>query len=135
LQVRRRQRKRRLSGTPQNACAQHFPLLHAGDADGIKSVPQRLGTTTTWEYKTIALTHGRLGVTKGKINRPVLEAELAQAGQDGWEILHLWPDTSMHGEKDGHLLLFKRQAGSQPGASRQTEMLEPTEMLGGQHDP
>jgi hypothetical protein len=39
---------------------------------------------TTWEYKTVILTHGRLGHRKGEINRPDLEAGLAQAGQEGW---------------------------------------------------
>jgi hypothetical protein len=26
----------------------------------------------------------------------------------GWELVHFWPDTSLHQEKDGHLLIFKR---------------------------
>jgi hypothetical protein len=64
----------------------------------------------TWQYKTVALTHGTMGVSKGKINRPTLEAELATAGREGWELVHFWPDTSLHQEKDGHLLIFKRAA-------------------------
>jgi hypothetical protein len=64
----------------------------------------------------------------------VLSERGVSLSQDGWELVHLWPDTRMHGEKDGHLLLFKRQAGTQAETSRQTEMLEPTEMVGGQQD-
>ena len=50
------------------------------------------------------------GVSKGKINRPTLEAELATAGEEGWELVHFWPDTNLHQEKDGNLLIFKRPA-------------------------
>jgi hypothetical protein len=35
----------------------------------------------TWQYKTIALTHGTMGVSKGKINRTNLEAELRTDGR------------------------------------------------------
>ena len=30
-------------------------------------------------------------------------------GADGWEFEKLLPGMSLHGEKDGHLLIFKRQ--------------------------
>jgi hypothetical protein len=53
----------------------------------------------TWEYKTLAMTHGRMGVSKGKVNRPNLEEALTTAGQEGWELVHFWPDTSMHGRR------------------------------------
>jgi hypothetical protein len=64
----------------------------------------------TWQYRTIALTHGTMGFSKGKINRTTLEAELATAGEEGWELVHFWPDTSLHQEKDGHLLISSEPA-------------------------
>jgi hypothetical protein len=29
-------------------------------------------------------------------------------GSEGWEIVRVMTDMALHGEKDGHLLLFKR---------------------------
>ena len=60
------------------------------------------------EYKTVVQTFGFMGAGKGKINRKVLEQQLAQLGEEGWELVHVWFDQSLDGEKDGHLLLFKR---------------------------
>ena len=62
----------------------------------------------TWQYKTGALTHGTIGVSKGKIDRPALDAELVTSGREGWELAHFWPDSNLHQEKDGHLLIFTR---------------------------
>ena len=31
-------------------------------------------------------------------------------GAEGWELVKVITDTALHGEKDGHLLLFKRAA-------------------------
>jgi hypothetical protein len=64
------------------------------------------------EYTTAVMTHGFMGVYKGEINRQELEAQLTSKGSEGWELLHVWFDQKLHKEKDGHLLIFKREVPS-----------------------
>jgi hypothetical protein len=37
-----------------------------------------------------------------------LEEQLDQLGREGWELIHVWFDQKLQGERDGHLMAFKR---------------------------
>ena len=62
------------------------------------------------EYTTAVITHGLLGRKREEIDREELTKVLNEHGASGWELEKLVLDTSFHGEKDGHLLIFKRAA-------------------------
>jgi hypothetical protein len=64
-----------------------------------------------YEYTTDVITHGLMGRKSDEIERASLEQSLNRFGADGWELDKLLPDVAMHGEKDGHLLIFKRAVG------------------------
>jgi hypothetical protein len=68
------------------------------------------------EYTTTVMTHGFMGVHKGEINRQELEVQLNAQGGDDWELLHVWFDQKLQKEKDGHLLIFKRERAPTPVA-------------------
>jgi hypothetical protein len=61
-----------------------------------------------YEYATRVITHGLLGRKEDELDRAELERELNRMGADGWELVRVMTDMALHGEKDGHLLLFKR---------------------------
>jgi hypothetical protein len=61
-----------------------------------------------YEYTTAAITHGLMGRKREEVDREELTALLNQHGAEGWELEKLVLDTAFHGEKDGHLLIFKR---------------------------
>jgi hypothetical protein len=63
-----------------------------------------------YEYATSVITHGFLGRKEDELDREELERELNRMGAEGWELVKVITDTALHGEKDGHLLLFKRAA-------------------------
>jgi hypothetical protein len=63
------------------------------------------------------MTHGFMGVHKGEINRRELEAQLTAKGGEGWELIHVWFDQKLQKEKDGHLLIFKRESDPTPIAT------------------
>ena len=63
-----------------------------------------------YEYTTAVITHGLLGRKREEIDREELQTLLNRHGAEGWELEKLVLDTSFHGEKDGHLLIFKRAA-------------------------
>ena len=62
------------------------------------------------EYTTAVITHGLMGRKSDEVDREELQTVLNQYGADGWELDKLVLDTAFHGEKDGHLLIFKRAA-------------------------
>ena len=62
------------------------------------------------EYTTAAITHGLLGRKREEVDRAELEKVLNEHGANGWELDKVLLDTAFHGEKDGHLLIFKRPA-------------------------
>ena len=64
-----------------------------------------------YEYTTAAITHGLLGRKREEIDREELTRVLNEHGASGWELEKLVLDISFHGEKDGHLLIFKRATG------------------------
>jgi hypothetical protein len=61
-----------------------------------------------YEYTTAVITHGLMGRKREEVDREELQTVLNQYGADGWELEKLVLDTAFHGEKDGHLLIFKR---------------------------
>jgi hypothetical protein len=66
---------------------------------------------SAYEYTTDVITHGLMGRKSDEIERARLEESLNRFGADGWELDKLLTDVALHGEKDGHLLIFKREAG------------------------
>jgi hypothetical protein len=63
-----------------------------------------------YEYTTAVITHGLMGRKSDEVDREELQQTLNAHGAEGWELDKLVLDTSFHGEKDGHLLIFKRAA-------------------------
>jgi hypothetical protein len=66
------------------------------------------------EYKTSVVTHGFMGRNKEELKRSHLEEELNRMGAEGWEICYISFDVALQREKDGHLLVFKRQTPAAP---------------------
>ena len=62
------------------------------------------------EYTTKVLTHGFMGRHKEEVNRPDLDKLLNEMGKDGWVLGHVFFDQELLHEKDGHLLIFRRDA-------------------------
>jgi hypothetical protein len=63
---------------------------------------------SAYEYATAAISHGLMGRKSDEIDRKELETLLNERGAEGWELDKLLFDVNMHGEKDGHLVIFKR---------------------------
>ncbi len=63
-----------------------------------------------YEYTTAAISHGLMGRKSGEVDVAELEKLLNEHGAEGWELDKLVLDVNMHGEKDGHLVIFKRAA-------------------------
>jgi hypothetical protein len=64
---------------------------------------------TTFEYKTEVLTSM---VGRDKLRVGDLEDVLARYGAEGWELATLNLDADVRGQRDGHLLVFKRAVDS-----------------------
>lgn len=60
---------------------------------------------TQFEYKTEVLTSM---VGRDKLRVDDLEDVLRKYGADGWELATLNLDADVRGQRDGHLLVFKR---------------------------
>jgi Domain of unknown function (DUF4177) len=65
---------------------------------------------SSYEYTTAVITHGFLGRKEDELDRAELERELNRMGAEGWELVKVMTGMALHGEKDGHLLLYKRHA-------------------------
>jgi hypothetical protein len=63
----------------------------------------------SFEYTTDVITHGLLGRKEEEIDRKELEKRLNALGAEGWEFDKLVRDIALHNEKDGHLLIFRRE--------------------------
>lgn len=63
-----------------------------------------------YEYRTAVLTGGFMGRHREELRRDDLEKELNAAGREGWELRHVLVDQALHGEKDGHVLIFRRSS-------------------------
>jgi hypothetical protein len=65
----------------------------------------------TYEYLTDVITHGFMGRKDEELDRSEFQERLNALGAEGWEFEKLLPTMALHGEKDGHLLIFKRELG------------------------
>jgi hypothetical protein len=63
---------------------------------------------TKWDYKTVVLTGGFMGRHKDELNRANLEKEFDALGREGWELCWILMEQALQGEKDGHVVIFKR---------------------------
>ena len=63
----------------------------------------------SYEYRTEVLTHGFLGRKEDELDRSELEKRLNALGAEGWEFEKLLTSMALHGEKDGHVLIFRRE--------------------------
>lgn len=61
-----------------------------------------------FEYTTTVITHGLLGRKEEELDRGALTEELNRLGAEGWDLVKVLTHMALHGEKDGHLLIFKR---------------------------
>lgn len=66
--------------------------------------------TKVWQYSTLVLTGGFMGRHKEELRRADLDTQLATWGVAGWELAWILPEQQLHGEKDGHVVVFKRLA-------------------------
>ena len=63
---------------------------------------------SAFEYTSSVITHGFLGRKDEELDRKALVEELNRMGAEGWELVKVLTAMALHGEKDGHLMLFKR---------------------------
>jgi hypothetical protein len=61
-----------------------------------------------WDYKTVVLTGGFMGRHKEELKRQDLEREFDELGREGWELSWVLMSQALQGEKDGHVVIFKR---------------------------
>ncbi len=66
----------------------------------------------TWEYTTAVITHGLMGRKEDELDREAMDVLLAEHGAQGWELVKILLQQNLHHEKDGHVLVFKRQTAS-----------------------
>ena len=52
-----------------------------------------------------------LGRKEEELDRKAFEERLNALGGEGWEFEKMLTDMALHGEKDGHVLVFKRVRG------------------------
>jgi hypothetical protein len=62
-----------------------------------------------YEYRTDVITHGLLGRKEEELDRKEFEERLNALGAEGWEFEKVLTQMALHREKDGHLLIFKRE--------------------------
>lgn len=63
-----------------------------------------------YEYRTSVLTGGFMGRHKEELRRTDLDKQLTEAGREGWELTHVLMAQALQGEKDGHVLIFRRSS-------------------------
>lgn len=66
------------------------------------------GPLAGWEYKTVVIEHGFMGWRREEIDRRALDAELERLGAEGWELVEVFLNQRIRGQRGGHLMLFKR---------------------------
>ena len=49
-----------------------------------------------------------MGRHKDELRRDVLEQQFDALGRDGWELVWILMNQALQGEKDGHVVIFKR---------------------------
>jgi hypothetical protein len=61
-----------------------------------------------YEYKTVVLSGGFVGLHKEELDRADLDRQLGELGAEGWDLCWALMDQTLHLEDDGHILVFKR---------------------------
>jgi hypothetical protein len=61
-----------------------------------------------YEYKTVVLSGGFVGLHKEELDRADLDRQLGELGAEGWELCWALMDQTLRIENDGHVLVFKR---------------------------
>ncbi len=61
-----------------------------------------------WDYKTVVLTGGFMGRHSDELRRDQLEQQFDALGAEGYEISWILMNQKLHGEKDGHVVIFKK---------------------------
>jgi hypothetical protein len=64
----------------------------------------------SFEYTTAVITHGLMGRKEDELDREQLDGTLNELGAQGWELVKVVLQQNLHNEKDGHVLIFKREA-------------------------
>jgi hypothetical protein len=67
-------------------------------------------TKQVWRYSTLVMTGGFMGRSKEELRRQELEQKLTAYGEAGWELAWVLMEQQLHGEKDGHVFIFKTPA-------------------------
>lgn len=76
-------------------------------------LPAAGGRETLLDHDEVGLQDGcayrRInGAAQRRIRRGALELQFDELGRDGWELSWILMNQSLHGEKDGHVVIFKR---------------------------
>lgn len=66
-----------------------------------------------YEYKTLVIPVGFVGLHKEDLDRVDLEDRLAALGSEGWELCSALMEQPLQMEEDGHVLIFKRLVESE----------------------
>jgi hypothetical protein len=74
-----------------------------------QSQSDRREEAAMWEYTTLVLTGGFMGRHKEELDRKAFDAQLDGLGKQGYELCWVLMDQALQHEKDGHVLIFKRQ--------------------------
>jgi zinc-ribbon domain len=61
-----------------------------------------------YEYKTVVLSGGFVGLHKEELDRADLDRQLGELGAEGWDLCWALMDQTLRIENDGHVLVFKR---------------------------
>jgi hypothetical protein len=56
----------------------------------------------------VVLTGGFMGRHSDELNRAALEEQFDALGREGWELSWILMNQALQGEKDGHVVIFKR---------------------------
>ena len=74
----------------------------SASASSRKTIPARVEVS-------LVLAGGFMGRHKEELKRSDLETQLTEAGREGWELTHVLMEQALQGEKDGHVLIFRRE--------------------------
>jgi hypothetical protein len=78
---------------------------------------ETLGGKPRWDYKTVVLTGGSMGRHSEELRRADLETQFDRLGREGWELAWILMNQALQGEKDGHVVIFKRPLPDSDAAS------------------
>jgi hypothetical protein len=67
-----------------------------------------LPTMPKRDNTTVVLPGGFLGRHKEELKRSDLETQFDALGREGWELSWILMNQALQGEKDGHVVIFKR---------------------------